>query len=82
MTNKEVIEILCAYLASQDRLVVERVCANLMLDMHRIFVIESLPDDERNLLLFRIQLNSNELMEGLKKGFNSDLKSINLGKDD
>lgn len=57
-TNKQIIQELIDYLMAQDKKVVCRVLANMMIDFNRIDTIDSLPDIEKSNLKIRIINNA------------------------
>lgn len=71
MKNKEAIEKIIKYLNQQPQEVVNRICANLMIDIHRWIHINQLDQDEKNSLFFRSNKNSNELLNFLKNENNN-----------
>ena len=82
MDNKEVIDRLQEYLSKQDPAVVTRMCANLMLDMHRHHNIMYLDRKVRACLRERTRLNSKELERFIEKGPREDFKLIDMPSDE
>lgn len=72
ITNKEVIDQLQDYFLKQDPKDVARLLANMMIDMHRVATVCSLPEDEQESLSTRIQINSSTLQEFVENGFKGD----------
>jgi len=80
-TNKQVIEELTEYFLKSDPKEVARSLANFMLDIHRLTIIDALPEKERLNLCERIELNNKEFVrfakEGPRKGEKLRVMSMN-----
>lgn len=68
ISNKEVIDKLQAYFIAQDPNEIARAFAGMMLDIHRIVIMDELPDGEAINLKNRMILNSQALMDFVKNG--------------
>lgn len=68
ISNKEVIDKLEAYFVEQDSRAIARAFAGMLLDIHRVVMIEQLPDGEAINLKNRMILNSQALMDFVKNG--------------
>lgn len=71
--NKEIIDSLVSYFIEQDKAILCRVLANMMIDINRIENIDQLPIDEKDRLLIRIRKNSQSLQKFIKQGANGPL---------
>lgn len=77
-TNKEIIDALQEYYLKQDPDVIARALAALMIDLNRIMCSESLPKDEKNNLIIRMNANRNELLKFINEGEPYDFKIYNI----
>jgi hypothetical protein len=68
MNNKDVIDKLQAYFLQQDPQVLTRLTANMMVDFHRLYSIESLPFEEVECLFQRIERNALSLRDFVENG--------------
>jgi hypothetical protein len=78
MDNKEAIDKLKAYFITQDHDIICYSLAALMVDLHRIYYIKDIPDDEKHNLQMRTQINIAEMQRFLKEGPESEMKNIKI----
>jgi hypothetical protein len=76
MDNKQVIERLTEYFMTQDKHIIARCLANSLLDFHRYYNWDSLPQPELECLLERTRLKSKELEKFVRSGPVGDLKIV------
>lgn len=76
-TNKEIINKLTKYFVTQDKEVVARCLASMMIDFNRIFHLKTLPADEKALLNARVIANVLSLRKFIKQGPSGDLNLHN-----
>ncbi len=77
-TNKEVIRKLSDYFLTQNPGIVARVLANCMIDFHRIRNLDELPENEKDSLTFRIDANSQAVVDFVNNGPQGDLVPFNI----
>lgn len=82
MKNKEVIDKIQAYLIGQSPELVARICASLMVDINRIYTLESLPFEEAENLFDRIERNAIQIQEFVKHGPTKDLRIIRMNSNE
>lgn len=68
MTNKELVRKLSRYFETQDPRIVAYLLACSQLDHYRLSVFESLPEEEADCLIERLEKNNQELMKFAKNG--------------
>lgn len=68
ITNKEVIDKLQQYYMSSDPAIVARALANAVIDMNRIYNIESIQEGEYECLLYRIEMNAKSVQKFVADG--------------
>lgn len=64
--TEELVDQIQSYLLLQDRKVVARHCAYLMIELHQLCYIDELIEDEKISLLIKIRLKLEELRETKK----------------
>jgi Fe2+ or Zn2+ uptake regulation protein len=67
-TNKEILDSLTTHFLESDPKEIARALANVILDMHRLKVYNSLPIDEQLNLISRLELNDKEFVRFAKEG--------------
>lgn len=82
ITNREVVAKLEKYFREQDMKVICKCLANCMLDIHRISVIDHLPELEANHLCYRIRYNSKSIEKFIREGPQGDVNFLTLFEDD
>lgn len=83
MNNKEAIYKIKDYLFKQDHADVCYLAASLMIDLNRIYHIDELPNNEREVLKVRLQANVLEIKKFLGFGDTGEgLKIYKLNSDD
>jgi hypothetical protein len=82
MKNKEAILKLTEYFLLQDRGLIARALANMMIDLNRLDKYESLPPKEAEVLAIRIEKNLDQLRDFLKEeGENKKMELIELNSE-
>lgn len=82
MNNKEVIDNMVKYFLTQDSEQVAQLCANLMLDIHRIVNFDALEEREEECLKIRMEKNSREYVRFAKHGPDGPLKIATVRSDE
>jgi len=77
-TNKQVIDSLTEYFLTQDPRTVCRLLANHMIDAHRMFNFDNLPDPEKECFIFRMKKNEEYFQKYIESGSSGDIKLHNL----
>lgn len=74
ITNKEIIDKLQAYYLKQDPKEVARVLAALTIDISRFATFNDLDDEAKASLIYRTNLNHNQLVKFIKDGDEKPMK--------
>lgn len=79
-TNKECMDALTEHFLEADPKVVARAFANLILDFHRLHIVDKLPDEERENLFDRIRKNEEQFLDFYTNGPKTPFTTIHQTK--